>query len=348
MKIGFVGDISLGEYYLSFGHGPRTYIENGNNPFSEVNEFFNDHDIMVGNLEACLSDINLKIGEPESEVLRGSPKSIELLKEANFKVLQVSNNHMVQHGKECFEDTVNNLNLAGIEVVGLNNQDVLILEISGMKVGFLAASDVPDNTYPRQNLYQKLDKEFINRVHESVSKVDHLFVMLHWGLESETSPMEYQMVLKSEFERAGVRGIIGTHPHLFYEVSSSESMVFAPSLGDFIFDLNWDYRYKKSGILSCYLENDELTSEILPIAIHNDGCVPKVAGEKVTLKLNEVTEVYDLGAKMNNQQLKKNVYFFKKILSGNKKLKFMFFLRKLGFSKFFPNKEFNDGSLNEN
>jgi len=27
MRIMFVGDISLGEYYTCFGHGPRSYLE---------------------------------------------------------------------------------------------------------------------------------------------------------------------------------------------------------------------------------------------------------------------------------------------------------------------------------
>jgi len=90
MRIMFVGDINLGEYYTSFGHGPKTYLKSGN-VFSEVESILSMADIVVGNLEAPLTNANLDLNDPESIVLRGDPNAAEILYEAGFRVLQVAN-----------------------------------------------------------------------------------------------------------------------------------------------------------------------------------------------------------------------------------------------------------------
>src|SRR5690554_487297 len=108
IRIMFVGDISLGDYYTSFGHGPRSYAE-FRSPFSELMSTLNESDFVVGNLEAPLTNNNLDLDDPESMVLRGKPEYASLLSNANFKFLQVANNHTVQHGKAGFIETLHTL-----------------------------------------------------------------------------------------------------------------------------------------------------------------------------------------------------------------------------------------------
>ena len=71
----FVGDINLGEYYTSFGHGPGSYLEHSD-VFENVRTLFNQADFVVGNLEAPLTTHNFNPNEPESVVLRGDPKRV--------------------------------------------------------------------------------------------------------------------------------------------------------------------------------------------------------------------------------------------------------------------------------
>jgi poly-gamma-glutamate synthesis protein (capsule biosynthesis protein) len=322
----FVGDINLGEYYTSFGHGPASYLEHSD-VFESVREIFDQADLVVGNLEAALTTLNFNPKEPESIVLRGHPKHAKLLSEAGFRVLQVANNHTVQHGKEGFQETVEALEEAGIGAVGLNQQELLKLDVAGESVGFLAASDVPDNTDQRQQSYQRLDSDFIAKVKASVEQVDHLFVLLHWGLESSTVPMDYQRKLIQELSDAGARGIIGSHPHLFYEVWQDGATVSAPSLGNFVFDLCWDRRLLQSGVLDIRLEGGQIAADIHPIAINANGCVPTPLGSPVSV--HSVTRLYDLGDDMSGEQGKKLKYFFANLLKGNTGLKAKFFIRKL-------------------
>jgi poly-gamma-glutamate synthesis protein (capsule biosynthesis protein) len=323
----FVGDINLGEYYTSFGHGPGSYLEHSD-VFENVRELFSQADFVVGNLEAPLTTYNYNSTEPESVVLRGDPKHATTLKTAGFRVLQVANNHTVQHGKEGFRETVDALSNAGITAVGLNEQRTQILEIDEVTVGFLAASDVPDNTDKAQSCYQRLDESFIARAKKAVGEVDHLFVLLHWGLESRTSSMEYQKELIGTLSQSGVRGVIGSHPHLFYEVWIEGQTVAAPSLGNFVFDLCWDSRLLQSGIVDIVVDKSGInTAKLWPVELRSGGCCPTPTANFVSL--TDQVKLYELGVDMSGEQLRKLRHFSRKIHKGNFLLKFKFITRKL-------------------
>jgi hypothetical protein len=328
MRIMFVGDINLGEYYTSFGHGPRSYLEHSD-VFENVRDLFNQADFVVGNLEAPLTTHNFNPTEPESVVLRGDPMHAATLRTAGFRVLQVANNHSVQHGEEGFCETVKALSSAGITAVGVNEQKTHTVEIGGETVGFLAASDVPDNTDKAQSSYQRLDDAFVARAIKAVAEVDHLFVLLHWGQESYTSSMEYQKKLIKELSQSGVRGVIGSHPHLFYEVwIEGQATVAAPSLGNFIFDLCWDKRLLQSGILDVTVDKVGIRDACLwPVELLNDGCCPSICGSAITVK--EPVNLYDLGKDMSGEQSRKLKYFFRNLSRGNQRLKTKFIVRKL-------------------
>ncbi len=326
MRIMFVGDISLGEYYTAFGHGPRTYLEHSD-IFSGVKDILNQADIVAGNLEAPITNHGYKPGLVESAVLRGNPKHAHQLAEAGFKILQIANNHSVQHGVEGFQETVSILQRLGITPVGLKDQQPAKLTIGSQIIGFLAASDVPDNTNKTQICYQRLDAGFIERIREATREVDHLFVMFHWGLESSTQAMEYQKSLTADLCEAGVRGVIGAHPHLFYEVWRHDNTVSAPSLGNFVFDLFWDSRLLKSGILDIELNEEGITDcRVWPVTISEDGGRPIPTGSAQSV--GDFFKLYELGTDMKGEQSKKLIKFLKDFSKGKKMLKSQFILKK--------------------
>lgn len=326
IRLMFVGDINLGEYYTSFGHGPKTYIKN-QSPFTRVEATLKDADFVIGNLEAALTDRNFNPTEPESVVLRGAPQDAHLLASANFKVLQVANNHTVQHGADGFDQTVSALREQNIEPVGLIDQPVSIIEVRGVRIGFLSASDVPDNTDKNQKKYQILNEQFLGRARTAVSEVDHLFILLHWGLEASTEKMEYQDAIAKDLKDCGVRGVIGQHPHLFYEITCDKSFVFAPSLGNFVFDLAWDTRLISTGILELRISGDDVSTSVWPVRIEENGCLPCITHKKIDI--DRKLKLYDLGSSMRGEQFRKTLYFLRNFLKGDSKLKLKFFTRKL-------------------
>ncbi len=333
----FVGDISLGEYYLSFGHGTRTIAEK-TDILGKVDHILDQADFVVGNLEASLTNHALDHTDPESSVLRGAPESVSILSKHNFRVLQVANNHTIQHGEIGFHDTIVTLKNAGIAPVGLIDEAPVEIVINGEKIGFLAASDVPDNTDPNQQKYQRLNEEFLAKIKTLVSDFDHLFVLLHWGLESSTRPLEYQTKISQRLESYGVRGVIGTHPHIFYPIKVQNSFIDAPSLGDFIFDLCWDKRYLKTGILDVTLAGKDTKAYVWPIEIKNNGSTPIPCGAPRRVDKNGF-QPHQLGTSMNFMQTKKSLYFIFNIFKGNRRLKMKFIRNKI-LKKFAKKSEF--------
>lgn len=327
MRLVFVGDISLGDYYTSFGHGPRSYAED-NYVFSEIEDVLRGADIVVGNLEAPISCQAYDSVEPEEVVLRASPHAAQQLERAGFNLVQIANNHIVQHGAATFSDTIRTLEEHSIHPVGLSRATPTVVQADGVSVGFLAASDVPDNTDRYQSSYQVLDEEFIERVKQSVSSVDHLVVLLHWGLESSTKPLDYQREISERLRKAGVRMIVGSHPHLFYEIEKGENYMVAYSLGNFVFDLCWDDRLTKTGILDVVLSEGQLHARCWPVTIQNNGCLPTLTGD-AAIEIENRLELYDLRTAMRWQQVKKLFHFCKTMHQGNRKLKTKFLLRKL-------------------
>lgn len=328
VRIMFVGDISLGEYYTAFGHGPKTYAEHSN-IFSGVQSILNQADIVAGNLETPITDHGYKPNLVETAVLRGNPKHAHQLTEAGFKVLQVSNNHSIQHGIQGFEETISILKNLGITPVGLQGQELTKLSKGSQKLGFLAASDVLDNTDVAQNCYQRLDEEFCNRIEASVKEVDHLFIMLHWGLEAHTKPMKYQRDLINKMANIGVRGIIGQHPHLFYPVWLEDNRtIAAPSLGNFVFDLFWDERLLKSAILDIKLTSSGLGEcNIWPITLCRNSGRPIACGSPTIV--DKEINLYKLGDNMNGEQSRKLKCFLKDYFKGNSALKAQFIAKKI-------------------
>ena len=327
MKLMFVGDVNLGEYYTNFGNGPGTYAENNNN-FSAVTSIFSTADLVACNLEASICSVGLDINEPESVVLRAKPQLAKQLSSNNIRLVQVANNHSIQHGAEAFEECLGLLESNGISYVGLNKAGPVVLTIDGQTVGFMAASDVPDNTDKTQSLYQYLDEDFIARTCLAAKSVDHLVVMLHWGLEASTSPLPYQREIASRLKSSGVRLIIGSHPHLFYDIEKDDSFVCAYSLGNFVFDLCWDSRLLKTGILEVNLDSTSVISaKVWPVTIKNNGALPMPVGEPV--EIHGSLKLYSLGKSMRYQQIKKVIYHLSNLFKGNTGLKWLFFKRKV-------------------
>jgi len=325
-RVMFVGDVSLGEYYLSFGHGPRT-LAASQNIFESVAPVFRQADLVVGNLEAPLCSHAYDPAEPEDIVLKADPAHARQLREAGFGVMQVANNHTMQHGESGFDESLRTLDKHGIDAVGIKDQEPVLFEQGGLRLGFMAASDVPDNTFVDQQRYQRLDERFLERVEDAAHDYDHLVVLLHWGLEASTVPLPYQRALATRLKSAGVSAIVGSHPHLFYEIERQDDMIAAYSLGNFVFDLCWDPRLKKTGILDIEFSPESLNARYWPVSLTADGSVPVPAGDAVDI--GDKVLPYDLGTRMDRQQLLKMNYLIRNLHRGMSRPKLRFLARKL-------------------
>jgi len=88
----------------------------------------------------------------------------------------------------------------------------------------------PDTDTKYQN-YKETVKNDINIVRD---KVDLLIVAMHWGIEYQTNPNNYQKDMAKFLASLGVDIIIGTHPHVIQPIEWIDNTLVIYSLGNFI------------------------------------------------------------------------------------------------------------------
>ena len=88
----------------------------------------------------------------------------------------------------------------------------------------------PDTDIAYQNYKEQVKKD-IDKVRDSV---DVLMVAMHWGVEYQTNPNNYQKDMAEYLASLGVDIVIGTHPHVIQPIEWIDDTLVIYSLGNFI------------------------------------------------------------------------------------------------------------------
>ncbi|MDN7025662.1 CapA family protein [Methanoculleus sp. FWC-SCC1] len=270
LKIYAVGDIMLGEQPLCDTFGVKSVIQKNGSKylFREVSPLFKDGDIVFGNLECSIMDINSKTGK-DSVFFCAEPEVIQGLKNAHFNVLSVANNHIMENGRKTFLHTVKNLKDNDIAPVGVRDE-IEILHIKGYRIAFLGYSYIEDHI--ADVCYNKIyHKDAIIKDIEKVKPVSDLIIIsLHWGSEYVPYPSPDQIQIGRDLVDAGADIILGGHPHITqsYEIYKNRPIFY--SLGNFIFDHTYIPTTRESFIAEIDVQDssDLMDINITPVTIN--------------------------------------------------------------------------------
>jgi len=266
-----VGDISL-------------QTTNNKHPFETVKEIFESKDILFGNLETVLSSRGKKA--KKSVLLYSSPEKVRYLKDVDYNILNVANNHILDLGVEGFKDTLDILNKNGLNFIGANNgksaSNHLILERNGIKLGFLGYT-IGRFKVPESISINKLkEKKIIADIKFIKDKCDFIVVSLHWGTENVFYPSPQQIDRAHNLIDRGATLILGHHPHVIQGIEKYKNGLIAYSLGNFQFDPELSQSKTNESVALCVDFNEEgiKNYEIVPVVIDRD-VLPIVAGGQV-------------------------------------------------------------------
>lgn len=233
--LGAVGDLLLCGRYDELMHSDQA-----GRVFGLMGEAFASSDIIVGNLECPLT--KLGVARTDKLCLRGNPAYADVLAQAGFRVLSLANNHMLDYGLDGLRETRRVLDAAGIGAVGAGEtltaaSQPLIAERNGLRIGFLAYCDRstrPSDLATAAHFgVAPLDKDaLLADIRRWRSEVDHLVLLLHWGLEYSPLPTPHQVDLAHTAIDAGVSLILGHHSHMLQGIEAYHSGVIAYSLGN--------------------------------------------------------------------------------------------------------------------
>lgn len=301
VKFSAVGDLTFGDHPLCVGFGAHSRFKHEEPlfPFRRSLSALQRADLLFGNLECTHSSLGLNCRNYDSVQMRGDPRLLEALTKAGFRVVNVANNHSLQHGNDTFCDTVAMLERVGVMCCGIAADAIakrskpLIVRQNGVSIGFLGYSLRPRQYFDHLPLYAEGEpEEMLRDVQELRRSTDVVVVSVHWGEEFIQAPAPHEVQLAHRLVDAGAALIIGHHPHVLRGIERYGSGCIVYSLGNFVCDMVWDDTLRTSLIFQCELSPDGLRSiELIPVFINEDFQPEVLSGPAAERVLRDVAEL---------------------------------------------------------
>ena len=284
VRLVFAGDIYLSDHVLAAyeaAGGIRGVVD------SELAEVIGAGDIFMANQEFPFSHRGTPAPDKQY-TFRLAPERVSLLQEMGVDIVTLANNHALDYGTEALLDTCEILDEAGIRRVGAGkNLDEarapVILEAQGKKIGFLGASRViPVTSWNASSQSPGMLTTYDPAILlEEIKKLrplcDYLVVYVHWGIERDERPQEYQRALGQQYIDAGADLVIGSHPHVLQGIEYYKGKPIVYSLGNFVFGSS----IPRTALLTAVWDGEETRLSLTP-AVSGGGFTRAVtdAGEQ--------------------------------------------------------------------
>lgn len=295
MKITFIGDIFPADEYLSLGFGIKSKFEKtkGVGWKDNILNATKGSNIVIGNLESPLLDSSFA-NKPD---FYGSPSFADFLKNCGIGVLNIANNHILEHGKLGYEKTLEALNQSDISVVG-NDNHVLYLHHDNCLIGIAGFCNVDLDRFVNDGCFSELnEKNVMSALREMCDrKVDLKIFTLHWGNEYIHRPSMEQRTIAYKLIDAGVDIIVGHHPHVIQPYEKYKSGHIFYSLGNFCFSNPFQSRQFSKG-MGVILNYDTIQKALKNISffgvkLSQDNLVHKVDSAEFNFYFNKIQKKY--------------------------------------------------------
>ena len=249
-------------------------------PFAGVKELFENDDITLVNLEVVLADEPNESSAKSRYNFRGYTDYAKILSSSSVEIVNLANNHTMDHGKAAFLSTIDALDQEGIHYCGstTGGSYIYIWEQDDIKIGFIGI--LPGYWANKDKACQQ---DVIAKFEELKSAGCALIVAsLHCGKEYLAKHDDIHTKYEKICIKYGAQLIIGTHPHVPQGINNTaEGVTHLYSLGNSSFGGNTGVDEKLSCIqayiaqFDLYFEDGVYTGNQLTIwPIHISGTSP--------------------------------------------------------------------------
>jgi poly-gamma-glutamate synthesis protein (capsule biosynthesis protein) len=296
-----VGDIMLGRRV-----GDRHRDDPGA-PLKPLAKRLAAAEITIGNFESTLSADGAPTQGADS--FAASPRVTPGLRAAGFDLMSMANNHVGDYGDRALRQTLSRFERAGIKTVGAGRnlaaaRRPVIIDRDAVRIGFLAVDSIGEapaatsaragtnrlNMPPRTGPLNRSQLQRVSSDIRALSKrVDAVVVLTHWGTQYTHCPESSQRVAARAFADAGADLVIGGHPHWVQGLETAGSAVVAHSLGNFIFDMDFQTKTREGIFLEIVLWGGAVKAvEPVPYLI-DDAFTPRpIVGDRAASILSDV------------------------------------------------------------
>lgn len=280
IRLLFAGDLYLTE--LLQDKYRRTGIQAA--ATEELLAFLREGDLFILNQEFPYGTTGEAMEEKEY-TFRVPPDLVSFPIDLGVDLVTLANNHMLDFGRSPLTETLAALDGAGIAHVGAGEdletaKALKTFEIQGKTIGFLGASRViPEASWNaskyNSGVFTTYDAtQLVEEIGRAKESCDFVAVLVHWGIERNTFPEDYQKTLARQYIDAGADAVIGSHPHVLQGIEYYQGKPIFYSLGNFIFS-NGSY---ESIVAELELVEDEVKVRVIPCA--SEGNQMRLLGEK--------------------------------------------------------------------
>lgn len=214
-----IGDILIHDFLYNDAATAQGY--NFDHMFAPVKSYIENADLTTANLEVIAAGDSFA---PSTYPSFNSPSEIiDALKLVGVDIVNNATNHTMDLGPEGALASIAALKARDMPYVGgyeswEDYNTPRILEVNGIKIGFLAYSYGANGNYiPEDQAYllTLIDTELMAlEVAALKEKVDISIVMIHNGEEYEILPSDSQVAVNNVVRDAGASFILGGHPHV--------------------------------------------------------------------------------------------------------------------------------------
>lgn len=238
----FGGDVLLSDHVLNAyqsGGGIGGVLDSGYRQEIDAADFF-----MV-NQEFPFSNRG-EAAADKQYTFRLAPERVGIFQEMGIDGVTLANNHALDFGTDALLDSCRTLTEAGIAFTGAGENleqasQAVIFEQNGARIGIIGATRVipvadwaAGNNHP--GMLATYDPAVLLREIEALNEsCDYVIVYVHWGIERDELPQEYQRQLGRQYIDAGADLVLGSHPHVLQGIEYYQGKPVVYSLGNFVF-----------------------------------------------------------------------------------------------------------------
>lgn len=187
-----------------------------------------------------------KQAEDKEYTFRLPPERVALLQEMGIDGVTLANNHALDFGVEALLDSCETLDGAGIARTGAGadleaaKQPVRIAD-KGQEIAIIGATRViPQSDWAAWKNHGGMLATYdpailLGEIQSLKGSADYVVVYVHWGVEKEEMPKEYQRTLAQQYIDAGADLVVGSHPHVLQGIEYYKGKPIVYSLGNFVF-----------------------------------------------------------------------------------------------------------------
>lgn len=258
----FTGDLLPADRQHTVGVGISSKIKKNDALLWSENivSLFKSANITVINLEGPILEDSESVF-PKSFI--GNPDILNHLSISNITHANIANNHILEHDVSGFLNTKSLLQSVNIIPIGyVKDREPVIINstINNISISISGLNGIHDIS--NQDCYAELSEKAIENIFENpyMQNADIKVLILHWGHEYIHIPSWEQIRLARYAIDKGFHMIVGHHPHVVQPVEEYKNGLICYSLGNFLFDMRWNYSVRTGAILNVDVSKNGIES----------------------------------------------------------------------------------------